>query len=235
MKHSYAFLLTALLLLPAFDDARAQEEEWIRTPFRWTVSADAGLGMPLQPGAFGDLWNASFPVTVALGYVIIPQVEVKGWLTYAKWGISEIPAKEHMELPPSTGQGVTEISGGSITTLLYGASARIVPLPNSRMNPFLEVGGGFFQASGEDVTVTLDNNPQFTNDMADASGPVLQLALGMEYGINEVWNVYAEANYYVGFDETFAPGDLVRPEGEPRTEGGNLQFLTIVLGIVLKI
>ena len=71
--------------------------------------------------------------------------------------------------------------------------------------------------------------------MEDASGPVLQLALNMEYGINETWQVYTGFKYYIGFSDTFAPGNLVRRPQDPPAEGDNLQFGALVLGITLKI
>jgi len=238
MRRIFAVILTAILLLPALDDALAQEEEWLRIPYKWTVSADLGMGWPMQPGAFADLWNASFPVTIALGYVAIPHIEIKAWLTYAQWGISGIPAKQALQPgDDQTGGDVTEITGGSIKTLLYGGSAKIIPLPKSRIMPYVEIGGGYFQASGDDLEVMNSRTGElsFTNSMEDASGPVLQLALGMEYGVNERWNVYVEVNYYVGFSSDFAPGNLVLPDGAPPVEGSDLQFLSGVLGLVLKI
>jgi outer membrane protein W len=189
-----------------------------------------GIGMPLKPSAFNDLWNASFPISLGLSYVIIPHVEVKGWATYASWSISEIPAKDAIGLG-----GVTEISGGTITTLLYGGSAKIVPFPKSRIIPYVEVGGGYFQASGEDLTVTHEGQTDLDNSMPDASGPVFTTVLGMEYGFNERWNVYAEIDYYAGFSSDFAPGDLVLGPDEPPTEGGDLNIATVVLGLILKI
>jgi len=229
MKRIVVFGLAALVLLPAVDCAFAQEDEWLRFPYRVAVSLEGGIGMPLQPAAFNDLWNASFPLSLGVSYVIIPRVEVKGWVTYAKWSISGIPAKDAIGVG-----GVTVISGGSITTLFYGASAKISPFPNSRMLPYIEVGGGYFHSSGEDLTVSLNGERILVNSMEDASGPAFLGVFGMEYGFNERWNVYAEMDYYIGFTDSFAPGDLVRDSDDP-TEGGDLQIATVVLGIMLKI
>ena len=234
MKRIVVFGLAALVLLPAVDSAFAQDEDWIRFPYRVAVSLEGGIGMPLQPTEFNDLWNASFPLSFAVGYAIMPRVEVKGWITYAKWGISTIPAKEAIGV-----LGVTEISGGSITTLFYGVSAKINPFPNSRLMPYIEVGGGYFQSSGDDLTVTREGTGIYTplsltNSMADASGPAFLGVFGMEYAFNELWNVYTELDYYIGFDDSFAPGDLVRDQNDPPAEGGHIHIATVVLGIILK-
>jgi hypothetical protein len=224
-------VLTLLVTLPIANDAFAQEEEeLVSSPYRLSFALDAGVGMPLRPEAFNDLWNASFPVSVSLGYVVIPRIEIRGWFTYASWGLSGIPAKNAIGVP-----GVTDIEGGGITTMLYGVSGKVIAVPDSRIMPFLELGGGYFQASGEDLKVTEDGQEIVNNSMEDASGPVFTIAGGMEYGINERWNVYAKLNYYAGFSDSFAPASLIQQPGATTTpEAGDLHIATIVLGIVLK-
>jgi hypothetical protein len=224
-------LLASLMLLPfantAFAQLEVDEEQWLRFPYRVTLSLDVGIGMPFNPSEFSDLWNSSLPATFTVGYVVIPYVEVRGWFTIASWGISGIPAQEAIGTP-----GVHDVQGGTITTLLYGASAKLIPLPNSRIQPSFEIGGGAFQASGKDLEV----GTHHTNSMEDASGPVLQFAVYMEYGVNETWQVYTGFNYYIGFSDTFAPGNLLLSgPTDPQVEGDNLQFGSLVLGITLKI
>lgn len=235
MHRIFVIGLAALTLLPVADRALAQEEEWMRFPYRVALTLEGGIGMPLKPSAFNDQWNASFPVSLGLGFVVVPQVELKGWFTYAGWGISEIPAKDAIGIA-----GVTEITGGSITTLFFGGAAKIIPFPNSRIMPYIELGGGYFQASGDDLTVDREEQGVYppltlTNSMDDASGPAFMGAFGMEYGFNESWNVFAEADYYIGFSDSFAPGDLVRGPDDPEVEGGDVHIAALVLGIVLKL
>jgi hypothetical protein len=230
MKHVVVLGLAAVVLASVIDPAVAQDEEWLRFPYHVTVSVEGGLGMPFKPDAFNDLWNASFPVSVAVGYVVIPYVEIKGWLTYAKWSISEIPAKDAVGIG-----GVTEITGGSISTTFYGASAKVYPFPKSRLMPYVELGGGYFNSSGEDLTVTREGEVVQDNSMENASGPTFLGVFGMEYGFNERWNVFAEIDYYAGFTDSFAPGDLVLGPGESRTKGGDITVATVTLGIILKI
>jgi opacity protein-like surface antigen len=217
--------------MPVANDAFAQDEDWLRIPYRVTISVDAGVGMPLRPEAFNDLWNAAFPATISLGVVVIPQIEIKGWYTYASWGISEIPAKNAINYP-----GVTDIDGGGVKTTMYGASAKVIALPNSRIMPYLEVGGGYFTASGDDLIVTEDGAEIFSNSMEDASGPVFTIAGGMQYGVNERWDVFTEFNYYMGFSDDFSPGSLVqRSNATDPADAGNLHIATIVLGLTLKL
>jgi hypothetical protein len=230
MKRIFVIGLAALVLLPAVDCAFAQEDEWLSFPYRVAISLKGGIGMPLRPDVFNDLWNAAFPVSLGLNYVIIPHFEVKGWLTYANWSLSEIPAKDAIGIG-----GVTEISGGSVNTLLYGLSGKIVPFPKSRMTPYIELGGGYFNATGEDLTITQDGATVVSNSMESSSGPVFLGVFGMEYGFNERWNVCAEFDYYIGFTDLFAPGDLLRDTDDPPTEGSDLHIATVMLGIILKI
>jgi hypothetical protein len=216
-----------------------EDDEWLRIPYRFTISLDGGIGMPLQPDEFNDLWNSSFPFTCSIGYVVIPQIEIKAWFTYAHWGISEIPAKNALDvdglLGNTSGSRVTEIDGGSITTMLYGASLKYKPFPSSRLMPYVEIGGGYFQATADDLSVIHQSTVLLENSMPDASGPTFVATIGADYGINERWEVFTEFNYYLGISDTFAPGDLVKPLNAPPADTGNLTIATIILGISLKI
>jgi hypothetical protein len=240
MRSTFATLLTALLLLPVADRAVAQEDEWVRTPYRFTIALDGGIGTPIGPGNFNDLWNASFPASATLGYLVIPQISVKGWVTYARWGISEIPANNALGVDEmiggASGSRVTEISGGTISTTLFGGSAEYFPFPNNRILPSVEIGVGYFLASGEDLSVVhiANGDTLVANTMADADGPAFLGAVTMGYDINERWNVNASFRYYLGISDTFAPGELTRRPNGPPAETGNLEFVTIVLGIILK-
>jgi len=224
-------VIALLLLLPAVNNVIAQDEEelWLRSPLKFSLSAELGIGMPLGPDDFNDLWNASFPVTLAFGYAVIPYVEVKGWVTYSSWGISSLTAKEAIGIG-----GVTTIDGGGITVVMYGVSVKVNPFPNSRMAPYIEIGGGAYQATADDLTVTEDGQVIISNSMDDASGGLITGAFGMQYGINERWTAYSEFNYYYGLGESFAPGNLLlRNESDPEVEGSSLQIGSIVLGISL--
>lgn len=235
MKCIFVIGLAALVMLPAVDDAFAQEDDWLRFPYRVAVSLEGGIGMPLKPSVFNDIWNASFPFSLGVSFVVIPHIEVKGWLTYAQWGLSEIPARDAIGPISPPELGPTEIAGGSITTVMYGGAAKIVPFPNSRMMPYVELGGGYFNASADNLTVNLQSTTLLDNSMEDSSGPVFLAVFGMEYGFDERWNVYAEGDYYIGFTDSFAPGDLILREGQPSTGGSDIHIATITLGLILKI
>jgi hypothetical protein len=227
MRRTIAIISAALVLLTFATGVFAQDEEWLRIPYRLSIAVDAGIGMPLAPSAFNDLWNSTLPATVSVGYVVIPQVEIQGWFTYAKWSISSIPAQNAIGI-----EGVHEITGGSITTMLYGAAAKIYPLPNSRIMPTVTVGGGFFTATAEDLVV---GDELLVNSMEDADGPAFLVGVGMEYGINERWNVYTEFKYTLGLSDKFAPGNLVLGENEAPVEGDDFGMGLINLGIMLKL
>ena len=118
--------------------------------------------------------------------------------------------------------------------VMYGVSVKVNPFPNSRMAPYIEIGGGAYQASADDLTVTEDGQVIIPNSMDDASGPVITGAFGMQYGINERWTAYSEFNNYHGLGESFAPGNLLlRDPDDPEVEGSSIQIGSIVLGIAI--
>ncbi len=228
MTRTIAILIAALVLMTTATGVFAQEEDWLRIPYKVSVAVDIGIGVPMDPSAFNNLWNTSIPASISIGYLIIPQIEIQGWLTYTSWGISGIPAQQEI------GEvGVFEISGGTITTLWYGAAVKYYPLPNSRIMPTVTVGGGMFQATAEDLV--LESAPPLVNEMEDSDGPAFLVGLGMEYAVNERWNVYAEFKYLRGFSDTFAPANLLLGPNEEPVPGEDIGIGIINLGILLKI
>ena len=150
-------LIAALVLLTTATGVFAQEDDWLRLPYRVAIAVDVGIGIPMAPTAFGNLWNSGLPASISVGYVVIPQVEIQGWLTYANWGISGITAQRETGI-----EGVHEITGGTITTLLYGAAAKIYPLPKSRIMPTVTIGAGLFTATAD--TLVVGDNVQVNNE-----------------------------------------------------------------------
>ena len=215
------------MLLTTATGVFAQEDDWLRLPYRVTIAVDVGIGIPMAPTAFNNLWNTGLPASIAVGYVVIPHVEIQGWLTYSNWGINAISAQREIGIV-----GVHEITGGTITTLLYGVAAKIYPLPKSRIMPTVTIGGGVFTATAEDLVV--GDNLQ-VNSMEDGDGPVLTVGVGMEYGVNERWNVYTGFKYIWGMSDNFAPANLLLSPGEDPVAGEDLGISIINLGILVKI
>jgi hypothetical protein len=228
MTRTIAILIAVLVLVTTATGVFAQEEDWLRIPYKVSIAVDIGIGMPMDPSTFNNLWNSAIPASISIGYLVIPQVEIQGWLTYTSWGISTIPAQNEIGIV-----GVYEISGGTITTLFYGAAAKYYPIPNSRIMPTVTIGGGLFSATAEDLVV--DTAPQLVNSMDDSDGPVLLIGLGMEYAVNERWNVYSEFKYLRGFSDTFAPANLLLGPNEVPVAGEALAVGIINLGILLKL
>lgn len=227
MRRTIASISAALVLLTFATGVFAQDEEWLRIPYRLSIAVDGGIGMPLAPSVFNDLWNSTLPATISVGYVIIPQVEIQGWFTYAKWSISSIPAQNAIGE-----EGVLDITGGGITTMMYGAAAKFYPLPKGRIMPTATVGGGFFKATAEDLVV---GDELLVNTMEDADGPAFLAGVGMEYGINERWNVYTEFKYILGITDNFSPGNLILGRDDDPVKGKDFGMGLINLGILLKL
>jgi hypothetical protein len=227
MKRTTVVLSIALIALTMAIPAMAQEEEYVRAPYKFAIGVEGGVGIPSRPDAFNDLWNSTIPVSISVSYAIIPWVEVMGSFCYGHWGISEIPAKDRIRYV-----GVASISGGTIQTMYYGAGVRLIPFPNIRLMPYFEVGGGAFSATAENLEV---EGNILVNSMDDVSGPAFSGGGGLQYAVNESWNVYTKINWTIGFNEDFNPENLVLSAGEEPKQGGKLQYGALVLGIILKI
>jgi hypothetical protein len=230
MKLTLAILIMGLVILPFANGAVAQEEEeeYMRWPYRIVATLDGGLGTPSTPAPFKDLWNESLPATITLGVSVMSWLEVTGFLMYAQWGISEIPAKRTIGYV-----GIEAVNGGSIQTILFGGLAKIIILPNSRLTPFVETGGGYFQATADNLEIV---DGGIDNEMEDVKGPTFLGSLGAEYNLNPNWNVYTKFNWALCFNKDFNPENLLRDlDDPPANTGGNMQFGSLVLGIKLKI
>jgi opacity protein-like surface antigen len=230
MKLTAAILITVLAILPTANGALAQEEEeYMRMPYRVAITLDGGLGTASLPAPFKDWWNESLPASATFGVSVMSWLEVGGFFTYVRWGISGIPAKKAIGFI-----GVAEVTGGSKQTLLFGGVAKILPLPNHRLAPFVEVGGGYFKASADNLQIA--EGFIINNEMDDVSGPLFVSSLGTEYNLSTNWNVYTKFNWTIGFNKDFNPENLLRARGDPPANtGGNMQFGSLVLGIKFKV
>jgi hypothetical protein len=226
MKLFTAILAIVVVILPVANDALAQETEWLRVPYKFLFTLEAGMGIPSQPGVFKDNWNESMPFTAALGYSILPWVEVSGFFTFSSFGIPENPAKTQIGYI-----GPEEVTGGTVTTIWYGGIAKAIVLPNSRLMPFFEAGVGVFRASAEDIEV-IDGG--ITNSMESVNGPMFVGGGGLEHNINERWNVYTKFTWTVGLNDDFNPGLLLLGPGDLDTTGSSIHFGALLLGIKYK-
>ncbi len=226
MKLFAAILAILVVILPVANDALAQEDEWLRVPYKFIFTVDTGMGIPGQPGVFKDIWNESLPFSVALGYSILPWVEVSGFFAFSYFGIPENPAKTQIGYV-----GPEEVTGGAVTTMWYGGLAKLIVLPNARLMPFFEAGAGLFKATAEDIEV-IDGN--FTNSMEGVNGPMFVGGFGLEHNINERWNVYSKFTWTIGFNDDFNPGLLLLRSGDPDTVGSSIQYGALLLGIKYK-
>lgn len=228
MKVTAILLLTALVLLSGAIEVIAQDDSYVRAPYRIVFTLDTGIGIPSQPSVFSDLWNSTLPFTVTAGYAPFSWMEVVGTFSYGKWSISEIPAKDAIGHT-----GIEEVSGGAIATMTYGAMAKFMPFPNLRVLPFAVVGAGFFRASAEDLEV----ENVLVNKMEGVDGPMFHGGGGLEYAFNENWNVFTEFTWTVCLNGDFKPESLllnVNQVVDPGA-GGDLQYGALTLGIKLKI
>ena len=83
-------------------------------------------------------------------------------------------------------------------------------------------------------TLVVGDNVQ-VNGMEDGDGPVLLVGVGMEYGVNERWNVYTEFKYLWGMSDNFAPANLLLGPNDDPVAGDDLGISIINLGILIKI
>lgn len=227
------FLIVALMVT-AVVPASAQEEgetEYLRIPYNFRVSVEGGVGIPSRPETFNDLWNATLPATITVGYAVFPWLEVAGAFTYANYGVSEIPAKAAIGF-----EGTNAVEGGDLTVLVYQAFARIAPFTSVRANPFVDFGVGRFSTSTSDLVIVDTMRPP--RKMEDASGIAVTGAFGIQYALNEYWDAFTRFRWAVGLDDTFNPEAIVHdpddPDGPDAGAAGNLQFGVLSVGIAVR-
>jgi len=229
MKIAAILLVTTIVILSSAGEIAAQDEDYdayVWVPYSVVIALDVGIGIPSQPHVFSEQWNSSLPFSVSAGYAVFPWMEVLGTFTWGFWSISEIPAKAEIGVV-----GTEEVSGGGITTLVYGGMVKFIPLPKKRLTPFAEVGGGAFTATAKN----LDVEDVLVNTMDDISGAMFQGGIGVEYAFNENWNVCTSFIWTVCLNGDFNPETLLLNIGEEAGTGGDLQYSTLKLGIKMKI
>jgi hypothetical protein len=202
-------------------------EKYLRVPHRWQVYVELAGALPTSPGVFNDYWNSAFQFGAGAGVSVFPWLEVNGNFAYVSWSNNSTRSKGKIGYV-----GVNDVEEGTIKTMTISGSARFLAVPSSRTNPYAEVAIGWYSTSGDDLVI----EGVLTNTMESASGITVAPSIGIQHALNEVWSAYARYTYILNLGDTFAPGELLQPEGggEP-LEGENQVYQSIGVGIVLRI
>jgi len=235
MKRVVTTVLAAAILVTAVS-SHAQTDQYFRRPHHIAVELHGGLAIPNQPAVWKGLWNTGWPFSTALTASVFSWLEVGGGLTYGRFSIGEIKAKQAIGIVTTS-----EVSGGTISMLEYYGIARFIAVPNQRTNPYAEIEVGVHRLTGKDVDVDASvSGPTifsaFSNDMPDANGIHFAGGGGLRYALGDYWTAFTKFMWTVNLGNNFAPGDLVLRRGaEERTPGENMQFGTVIVGIMLRI
>lgn len=237
MKRIFGILLLSVVVFGAATTAFAQDDVYVRRPHRITVWLEGGLAIPSTPSQFKSLWNTTWPFSGGVGVAIFSWLEVAGGLRYGSFGISEIPAKSAIGL-----MSTASIDGGSIHVLEYFGTARFIAVPSQRVNPYAELSLGVFKIKGDDLNIAatetgLPPTPARTNTMQDVNGVTFQFGGGLQYALNDYWTTYSKFVWTIDLNKDFSPSTLVASPDKPdqQFESGNLQYGTVVVGIMLRI
>lgn len=232
MKRASAVTGVLVVIGALAGEARAQlgtpspEEKYFRVPHKYQLFVDGSGALPSSPGEFNDYWNSSFQFGAGGGYTLFPWLDLKAVFTYASWDNNAIESKKAIGYT-----GLQEVEGGKITTMTISGSARFLAVPSARTNPFLEVSVGYYTTSADDLFI----EGVLENSMEDANGLVVGPGAGIQYAMSDSWSTYVKYTYMLCVSDTFAPGDLLEPEGggEP-VDGQNEVYQTIGVGVMLR-
>jgi opacity protein-like surface antigen len=213
----------------------AQVDEYLRRPHRLTVWLEAGLAIPSTPSDFKARWNTTWPFSGGIGWALFSWLELNGGITYGSFGISEIPAKSSLNL-----ETTAKIDGGSVNMLSYYGGARALAIPDQQLNPFVEVRVGVFRLTADDLEVAATSSgptatPAITRTMADIDGISFSFGGGLQYALNEYWSSYAKFMWTMNLNGDFAPGELTAPDLSDELNSGNMQFGTVIVGLMARI
>jgi opacity protein-like surface antigen len=234
MKRFITGIVIVLVVGSAASHAFAQTDEYFRRPHHIALSLDGGLGTPAQPAKLKDLWNTGWPFSATLTASVFSWLEIGGGFTYARFGISENKAKAAVRIIATS-----EITGGDIKLMEYFGLVRFIAVPNQRTNPYAEFRLGASKISADNLEVGSSASgpeifPGFSNEMPDANAGHFSAGGGLRYALTDYWSAYAKYIWTMNLGNTFAPGDLVRPDGAEPTEGENMQFGAFIVGIMIR-
>ncbi len=238
MKRKTATVSTiaALVLATSAWAQTIPEQQWLRRPHRATLFVDGGIGVPIQPSIFKDVWNTTAPFTIGVGLAPLQWMDVNVVFTHASFGVSEIDAKREIAF-----LGVDEIQGGRIRTNRIMGTARFIAVPRARFNVFVEGGIGVFRTRADALVDTgeppnSNTKVTITNNMDDVTGTALLFAVGSQYALNDYWTTYLKFSWNINAGGGFAPGRLVLGQGEtPGPPDGDMQFAELAVGMMIRI
>jgi opacity protein-like surface antigen len=135
------FALTVIVLAIFAISANAQ----VSKPF--SLYLGGGVTLPNSPDYFKEGYKMGFHGTGGVGLKLIPLIEVVGKVEYHSFSLDD---EEFL------GEGAedVDISGGTLTAILYGADARLaLNVPGSPMKPFVLAGAGFASLSTSSLKI----------------------------------------------------------------------------------
>lgn len=238
----YAGVVALVLVAAMCSAANAQrrttiidDDSYIRVPHRFTITFDGGLAIPNGPGAFSDAWATTFPLDIGVGVAVFSWFDVNVVYSRTNFALITLDAKRNIAF-----LGVDEIVGGDISTTRYYGSARFIAVPEHQLNPFVEIGFGYYKTTAEDLVVTGEPpnsniKVSFTNRMKDMSGLAMTFGLGTQYALNRNWSAYTKFMWNINSGGDFAPSNLIRSQNGALSSGdGDQQFANLVAGLMIR-
>ncbi|MEW6049905.1 MAG: outer membrane beta-barrel protein [Candidatus Zixiibacteriota bacterium] len=133
MKKKFLAVIVLMLLTPLVTSA-----ETATSAFHLYL----GAGLSVPSGQFGDLTSVGYHGSGAMGFGVLPGLELLPKIEFHATRIDEIP------------YSYTSRSGGNYRLLLFGGDGRyLLPIAGTSAKPYVMVGIGFANASISDLVV----------------------------------------------------------------------------------
>jgi hypothetical protein len=179
------------------------------------IIISSGISFPVEPNDFEKYWDPGYNIT--LGYGFSPKENIYALLDFEYYNFPFSKTKYLKEFSDISDSQINT-NGNNYEVLSLCLKMKFeLRISNSDLFPFISIGEGWLRYYTKNVIINSNNVAlQLTGKIKDLY--ILLISTGLEYDLNELFNLILELNYRYGSIDNY-----------------KINFIPIKLGLVIKL
>lgn len=202
-------LAIAMVLASISASAGAQERQKLE------FFAGAGLGLPLAPEGFKDVWKEGYGVGGGASYRFNSRISILGRVDYDRFAFDAQGLRDQVDLVLTPYDFLipdfeVSVEGGETSILSFAGEVKVSLIGDEhKVSPYVTGGGGVARLSVADATLSISSSgfdPRFfgspdTIEGVSETAPLIVFGGGTDMRLSERIALFVEARYQRLFTE----------------------------------